>query len=51
MPPSLLSEPLQGLAILSKFLRQELQGHIAIQAGVLGLVDETLASPIFFVIL
>ncbi len=32
-------EPLQCLTILGKLLRQELQGHIATQAGILGLVD------------
>jgi len=34
-------EPLQCLAILGKLLKQELQGHIAAQAGVLSLVDHT----------
>ena len=36
-----LRKPLQGLAVLGKLLRQELQGHIAAQPGVLGLVDHT----------
>ncbi len=34
-------ETLQCLAILGELLRQELQGHIAAQAGVLSLVDHT----------
>ena len=39
--PGFSLEPLQCLAILGKLLRQELQGHIATQAGVLSLVDHT----------
>jgi len=41
-------ETLQGLAIVGKFLRQELQGHIATQPGVLGLVDHTHSSTTKF---
>ena len=39
---------LQGLAILGELLRQELQGHISTQAGVLSLVDHTHPTAAYF---
>ncbi len=36
------------LAILGELLRQELQGYIAAQAGVLGLVDHTHPTAAYF---
>ena len=42
--PGLAPEPLQGHRVAEEFLRQELQRDGAVQAGVLGLVDDTHAS-------
>ena len=39
---------LQGLAILGELLRQELQGHIAAQAGVFSFVDHTHPTAAYF---
>src|SRR5262249_62397073 len=42
--PSLTLEALQGLFVSGEFLRQELQGNLAAEPGVFGLVHDTHAT-------
>ena len=43
--PRFALEPLEGLTVLGKVLRQELERYQAAELGVLGLVDDAHASP------
>ena len=46
--PGLSLKPFQGLPVLGELLGQKLQGHVAAEAGVLGLVDHTHAPAAQF---